>query len=103
MQLSHARPVATVRFDDPNLVSSAGLVPLVVLAEQCGLRDLAGEHLSVATSCDLPPTARPARITHDPLSAVENYNPELVHFSDTPRYLARRLFPILNADLAELT
>ncbi len=71
MQLSHARPVATVRFDDPNLVSSAGLVPLVALTEQCDLRDLAGEHLGVATSCDLPPTARPARIIHAPVGGWE--------------------------------
>lgn len=47
MQLSHARPVAAVRFDDPNLVSSAGLVPLVGLAESTGLRSLADGHLSV--------------------------------------------------------
>lgn len=49
MQLSHARPVAAVRFDDPNLVSSAGLVPLVGLAESVGLRGLVDGHLSVPT------------------------------------------------------
>jgi hypothetical protein len=36
-------------FDDPNLVSSAGLVPLVALAESAGLRTLAQEQLSVPT------------------------------------------------------
>jgi len=36
-----------VVFDDPNLVSSAGLVPVVALAESAGLRKLAQEHLSV--------------------------------------------------------
>jgi hypothetical protein len=36
-------------FDDPNLVSSAGLVPMVALAESTGLRALAQEHLSVPT------------------------------------------------------
>ena len=36
-------------FDDPNLVSSAGLVPVVALAESAGLRKLAQEHLSVLT------------------------------------------------------
>ena len=49
MQLSHARPIAAVRFDDPNLVSSAGLVPLMLLAESAGLRALADAHLSVPT------------------------------------------------------
>src|SRR5262245_9019715 len=49
MQLSHTRPVASARFDDPNLVSCAGLVPLAALAQQCGLATLADEHLSVPT------------------------------------------------------
>lgn len=47
MQLSHARPIASIVFDEPNLVSEAGLVPLVRLAESAGLRDLSDDHLSV--------------------------------------------------------
>ena len=34
-------------FDDPNLVSSAGLVPVVALAQAAGLEGLAQERLSV--------------------------------------------------------
>ena len=49
MQLSHIRPVTSASFDDPNLVSCAGLVPMVALARQCGLPALADEHLSVPT------------------------------------------------------
>jgi hypothetical protein len=49
MQLSHTRPVASARFDDPNLVSCAGLVPVAALAHECGLAVLADEHLSVPT------------------------------------------------------
>ena len=49
MQLSHTRPVASACFDDPNLVSCAGLVPMAVLARRCGLAALADEHLSVPT------------------------------------------------------
>jgi hypothetical protein len=41
MQSSHTRPVAAARFDDPNLVSYAGLVPIMALAEQSGLLELA--------------------------------------------------------------
>jgi hypothetical protein len=37
----------SARFDDPNLVSSAGVVPVLALADLAGLRRLAGEHLSV--------------------------------------------------------
>lgn len=49
MQLSHTRPVAAARFDDPNLVSTSGLVPVVALAERSGLLTLADERLSVPT------------------------------------------------------
>jgi hypothetical protein len=36
-------------FDDPNLVSSAGLVPMLVLARSAGLSRLVDDHLSVPT------------------------------------------------------
>jgi hypothetical protein len=49
MQLSHTRPVAGADFDEPNLVSAAGLVPVAALAGEAGLRALADEHLSVPT------------------------------------------------------
>ena len=49
MQPCH-RPAATSAvFDDPNLMSSAGLVPTVMLARSAGLHDLAQQHLSVPT------------------------------------------------------
>jgi hypothetical protein len=34
-------------FDDPNLVSSAGLVPVLALARSAGLPEIAQQHLSV--------------------------------------------------------
>ncbi len=49
MQLSHSLRATSTVFDDPNLVSSAGLVPLLALADRAGLRELADEHLSVPT------------------------------------------------------
>ncbi|HYO04740.1 MAG TPA: IS1380 family transposase, partial [Mycobacterium sp.] len=49
MQLSHNRPVSSAIFDDPNLVSCAGLVPIVALAQQCDLPALADERLSLPT------------------------------------------------------
>src|SRR6266536_2223829 len=48
MQLSHVAPVRRAVFDDPSLVSSAGLVPVLGLAHRAGLGELAGEHLTVA-------------------------------------------------------
>lgn len=47
MQLSHTLARTSVAFDDPNLVSAGGLVPVLGLADAAGLRDLADEHLSV--------------------------------------------------------
>jgi hypothetical protein len=49
MQLSHTLRVGSAVFDDPNLVSAAGLVPVLKLADRAGLRGLADQHLSVPT------------------------------------------------------
>ena len=42
MKLSHTRAAMSAVFDDPNLVGSAGLVPLMRLAESCRLPEAAG-------------------------------------------------------------
>ena len=42
MRLLHDPPKISALFDDPNLVSRAGLVPLMGLAERGGLGALAG-------------------------------------------------------------
>jgi len=47
MQLSHTAAARSAVFDDPNLVSSAGLVPLLALAESAGLHALAHDHVTV--------------------------------------------------------
>ena len=49
MQLSHTTSAVSVSFDDPNLVSGAGLVPTMRLAQSANLRGLADVHLSVPT------------------------------------------------------
>jgi len=45
VQLLHTLSKTRAAFDDPNLVSHAGLVPLAALAERAGLRDLAAAHV----------------------------------------------------------
>ena len=45
----HTLTRTSVAFDDPNLVSSAGLVPVMALADAAGLPDLSHERLTVAT------------------------------------------------------
>jgi len=47
VQASHK---VTAVFDDPNLIGSAGLVPVMRLAERAGLHDLLEEHLSVPSA-----------------------------------------------------
>ncbi|MGH3306985.1 MAG: IS1380 family transposase [Nocardioides sp.] len=49
MQLCHTSRATSAVFDDPNLVSSAGLVPVLALARSAGLSELAQQHLSVPT------------------------------------------------------
>jgi Transposase DDE domain group 1 len=49
VRLSHTRSARSAVFDDPNLVSSAGLVPVLALADAADLRGLADKHLSVPT------------------------------------------------------
>ena len=49
MQVSHSARAVSVSFDDPNLVSAAGLVPVLKLAEKAGLHRLADQWLSVPT------------------------------------------------------
>lgn len=47
VQLSHTAKSTSAVFDDPNLVGSAGLVPVMRLAAEAGLADLADQLLSV--------------------------------------------------------
>src|SRR3954471_24026522 len=47
MQLSHEPAVIDAVFDEPNLVSCAGLAPVLALAERAGLSELVAEHVSV--------------------------------------------------------
>ena len=47
MRLLHSLARTPASFDDPNLVSRAGLVPVMALAQGCGLGDLAGQHVVI--------------------------------------------------------
>jgi hypothetical protein len=45
--LLHGLAKIQATFDDPNLVSRAGLVPVMALAQRAGLGDLAGEWVRI--------------------------------------------------------
>lgn len=49
MQVSHNPSAVSVSFDEPNLVSAAGLLPAMALARDSGLHELADQWLSVPT------------------------------------------------------
>jgi hypothetical protein len=51
MRLSHDPPKISGCFDDPNLVSRAGLVPVMGLAERAGLLALAREYVIITRPC----------------------------------------------------
>ena len=55
MRLLHTAAKTHAAFDDPNLVSHAGLVPAVRLAENVGLEDLVREHVRVAAKVGANP------------------------------------------------
>ncbi len=51
MRLLHALAKTVASFDDPHLVSQAGLVPVMALAERAGLGELVAEHVRPAGEC----------------------------------------------------
>src|SRR5882762_4833997 len=51
MRLLHSLAKTHASFDDPNLVSHAGLVPVMTLAERAGLADLVAEHVAPGGEC----------------------------------------------------
>jgi Transposase DDE domain group 1 len=55
VRLSHAIARTRALFDDPHLVSHAGLVPVMALAERAGLGDLVAEHVRPRGECGVNP------------------------------------------------
>ncbi|MBV9144067.1 MAG: IS1380 family transposase, partial [Pseudonocardiales bacterium] len=55
MRLLQRAAKTSARFDDPNLVSHAGLVPALRLVENVGLEDVVVEHVQVAAKVGANP------------------------------------------------
>jgi Transposase DDE domain group 1 len=55
VRLLHELARIHASFDDPNLVSRAGLVPVMALAQRAGLTTLAGEQVAIAGRCGVNP------------------------------------------------
>lgn len=58
MRLSHAVGKTHVVFDDERLISCAGLVPVMRLAERCGLGELVTEYVRVRRRCGVNAAAK---------------------------------------------
>ena len=55
MRLSHDPLKISASFDDPNLVSRAGLVPVMALAERAGLGGLVRRHVRILAKTGVYP------------------------------------------------
>ena len=60
MRLLHDPLKISASFDDPNLVSRAGLVPVMALAERARLHTLAGPHVRIAARTGVCPKVKVA-------------------------------------------
>ena len=58
MRLLHDLAKIHATFDDPDLVSRAGLVPVMALAQRAGLAGLVGEHVRIAPPCGVNPQVK---------------------------------------------
>ncbi len=58
MRLLHDLVKIHATFDDPNLVSRAGLVPVMALAQRAGLAGLVDEHVRIGHACGVYPQVK---------------------------------------------
>ena len=58
MRFSHARAAVSAHFDDPDLVSCAGLAPVLALAQRCGLGELLESRLRIGEPSGANATAK---------------------------------------------
>ena len=58
MRSSHAAGAVPASFSDPNLIASAGLVPLVRLAKRHGLPDLISQHVRLSVTTGANPAGK---------------------------------------------
>lgn len=63
MRASHTAGAVSVTFDEPNLVSAAGLVPLLRLAERSGLHDAADQRIHLPAAAGSAAANPGAKIT----------------------------------------
>jgi hypothetical protein len=72
VRLRHDAPVVRATFDDPNLVSCAGLVPVMRLAQLAGLHDAVTDRLSLPTDKGANPAGKVATIIAGMLAGADS-------------------------------
>lgn len=74
MQLSHTPATVSASFDDPNLVASAGLVPIMRLADEAGLSTLTQDRLTVPTDKGANAGAKIATLVAGMVAGADSIN-----------------------------
>lgn len=72
MRLRYGAPVTAVTFDESNLVSCAGLVPVMRLAEQAGLHDAVADRVSLPTDKGANPAGKVATVVAGMLAGADS-------------------------------
>ncbi|WP_199757597.1 IS1380 family transposase [Micromonospora sp. Llam0] len=72
MRIRQDAPVVRATFDDPNLVSCAGLVPVMRLAEQAGLHDAVADRVRLPTDKGANPAGKVATIVAGMLAGADS-------------------------------
>ncbi|MEO3781620.1 IS1380 family transposase [Micromonospora sp. B11E3] len=72
MRLRHDAPVVRASFDDPNLVSCAGLAPVMRLAQQAGLHDAVTDRVRLPTDKGANPAGKVATIVAGMLAGADS-------------------------------
>jgi hypothetical protein len=67
-----ASHVAGATFDDPNLVSCGGLVPVVALSERCGLGSLLERHLTVPGTAGANASAKASSVVFGMVAGADS-------------------------------
>ncbi|EWM15843.1 TnpC protein [Kutzneria sp. 744] len=72
VRLCHSAVRVGAVFDDPNLVASAGVVPVMRLAEQAGLHDLVEDRVRIPESAGANPAAKVGSIVAGMLTGADS-------------------------------
>ncbi len=86
MRLSHAPAEVSAVFDDPNLVSCAGLAPVFALGQRCGFAWLVADKLTVANTGGVNAAVKvPALVAGTVAGADWFYNRYFPYYGDFAR------------------